>query len=327
MTTTGFKYNDVDLNVICEGTTSTTFTTGFTQLSRLQSGLSITFTNNTVNERPNNLNYKYNGVDISTYCIAKYSITTGSIAIPTKCTSIGVILVGGGAGSGGSTQNQCQAAIAYVAPVYVTVSQYDRTTHHNQGTQHGNIQQNQDGANGAQTFNLGADTQGYPNNNQNVHVWPTRTYEQQQQTGTAAVAEVNSGSQAGQAGVGGSYVYLTSTVTQGSNINIVIGAGGTASAAGTTSFTAGGDTYIQIAGGSAIYAPGGGSNTTISSGGNVITNTRSTTTASGVNANAATLNNYGTGADGSPARSQGSSQAGVAGQAGTTGYARVYYFY
>jgi hypothetical protein len=54
-----------------------------------------------VTENPNNFNYKYNGTDISTYCIAAYVESSGSntfSSIPAWCKNIRAILIGGGGG-------------------------------------------------------------------------------------------------------------------------------------------------------------------------------------------------------------------------------------
>lgn len=55
---------------------------------------------NNINEAPNNLNYKLNGTDISTYLVSYYLESSGSIAIPSWCNSIRAIIVGGGGGAG-----------------------------------------------------------------------------------------------------------------------------------------------------------------------------------------------------------------------------------
>jgi hypothetical protein len=70
--------------------TSTTYTTGIFSTTS-----SSDFTN--IDESPNTLYYTYQGTDVSEWCIASYvDSSTGLGTIPSWCTNVRIILIGGG---------------------------------------------------------------------------------------------------------------------------------------------------------------------------------------------------------------------------------------
>lgn len=77
----------------------------FTGVSTVES----IFTSGSVNETPSDLGYQINGTDISSFFIANFSdyTTSTSIQIPSWCTKIRFILIGGGGngGTGGAGTN------------------------------------------------------------------------------------------------------------------------------------------------------------------------------------------------------------------------------
>lgn len=91
----------VRISDICKNITTNDISNNYYRNLGIPFG-STTF-NSDINEKPANLGYKYNNIDISTYCIATYiesSVTTFT-SVPTWCNKIRAILVGGG-GSGGT---------------------------------------------------------------------------------------------------------------------------------------------------------------------------------------------------------------------------------
>ena len=98
-----YKINTNTISQICfqnDNTTYTDVSNNYFKNIKLTSK-SPTFSG-TINEKPNNSGYKYNGTDVSTFCIAPYVESEGSTAYsstPVWCTKIRAVLVGGG-GSG-----------------------------------------------------------------------------------------------------------------------------------------------------------------------------------------------------------------------------------
>ena len=61
---------------------------------------------NSVNEKINNMDYKIDGTDISTYMIAPYAENpSGTVTLPAWCNSIRAVIVGGGGGGGAEYHN------------------------------------------------------------------------------------------------------------------------------------------------------------------------------------------------------------------------------
>jgi hypothetical protein len=109
-----YKYKNTALSELIEGidsSTSTTIKTGIINNFNLDSSnivaSELPFTG--VSELPLDINYKYNGTDISDYAIARFDKYTGGYnvtAIPSWCNKIRFGLCGGGGAGGDSTANQ-----------------------------------------------------------------------------------------------------------------------------------------------------------------------------------------------------------------------------
>ena len=102
-----YQYNGIDIANIIQG-----FTRDMPEYKKtntnLNTGIGNTSLSLSLNERPNTINYKIAGVDISQYSIAKYTdfISSGNITIPTGCKTLTIALVGGGSSGGpGGIQN------------------------------------------------------------------------------------------------------------------------------------------------------------------------------------------------------------------------------
>lgn len=118
------------ISEICRNITTNDITDNYYRNLGIPLG-STTFTSS-INENPANLGYKYNNIDISTYCIATYiesSVTTFS-SVPSWCNKIRAILVGGGGtggtGSIGTTQD---TKIQNDGKFYVKFRHYNQSAH------------------------------------------------------------------------------------------------------------------------------------------------------------------------------------------------------
>lgn len=105
-----YKYKGAALSTVIKGINSSTSTTiktaitnGFNLVASDIVGSAVPFTG--VDEKPAAINYKYNGTDISTYAIAKYTKDAGTITIPAWCNKIRYALCGAGGAGGAATAN------------------------------------------------------------------------------------------------------------------------------------------------------------------------------------------------------------------------------
>jgi hypothetical protein len=151
-------------------------------------------------------------------------------------------------------------------------------------------------------------------------------YNQLQQNYQAVYSQAynqNSGGQVGQPGQIGGFIYFTSQVQAGTNVQIQqLSNGGSAGTAGIISPTAGGDTKISI-GQTTYTCPGGGNSATASSIVYELTNCTNSLSQYGVGSNQV-------GSGGITTRNTDTTSNvdyGSGGSSGTSGYARVYFYY
>jgi hypothetical protein len=117
---TNYQYKGIDMNNIIAGIKTAnrpTVVNSFPDLTRI-AGIDSSFNSTTIitAERPSNTGYRINGVDISTYSIAKYiefttsgSKTVSTLMGSTMATRITAVLIGGGGSGGAGTSNQFKA--------------------------------------------------------------------------------------------------------------------------------------------------------------------------------------------------------------------------
>ena len=97
-----YYYNGIALSSLCTSINSTQ--SKFTNNLGITLNTSYTALSTGINEKPTKTGFYNAGTDISTYCIASY--TENSISIPTWCTNLRVVLMGGGGNGAGSTTGQ-----------------------------------------------------------------------------------------------------------------------------------------------------------------------------------------------------------------------------
>jgi hypothetical protein len=121
ITMTNYQYKGIDINNIISGINSANRSTILTNLPKLNvtPQLNSEFTSASIIniERPANIGYQLNGIDISTYCIAKYidytspgSYPLGALLGTTMATRMMAVIIGGGGGGGAGTSNTYTAA-------------------------------------------------------------------------------------------------------------------------------------------------------------------------------------------------------------------------
>lgn len=257
-----YSYKNTPLTNLCKGYSINTFITKFnTGLTYVTS----TYTN-VVNERPIKLDYKYDGTDISTYCIANYieSSTTNftNTQIPSWCTKIRAVLVGGGGGGHPGTAanyisttnpainqneniNQFYKVDKHSRYVYsdynhpTDIANYDRVNEYT-------LPVADDGGGGG-TYQ---ENEHYHNNNINISVNTTYTLDKP--------------ATAGGGGGSGGFIYLKDKTIGNNAVSITVGSGGNISSNGN-------DTVLKL-GTSTTYTAGGGKSATNTSGGAAVSN-------------------------------------------------------
>lgn len=186
-----------------------------------------------INEKPTSLGYIYNSTtDISEYCIASYVQSSGTAysSIPTWCTKIRAVLVGGG-GTGGTGEKGTANFTPAVNSNYETEyyhnyynvwfddNNYTNTTI--------NLQNNSNSTRSSYSINLGINQMQY----QYSYV----------RTNTSANYTVLTTGKGGGGGGGGAFLYLDNIPVQ-STVGLTVVKGGPATATtlqiGTTTYTA-----------------------------------------------------------------------------------------
>ncbi len=155
-----------------------------------------------IDEKPSVTNFKYQGIDIQEYCVAPYeessSVNFSSSKLPSWCTKIRAVLIGGGGGGASAQVNTVQAA-NYWAGNY---------THHQ----------------ACKYYNKGQSSGGYRYQNNRYQITVTN----QAANYWGGAQQLNAG---GSGGGGGSFVYLpTIDITSSknnNNVSITVGQGGT----------------------------------------------------------------------------------------------------
>jgi hypothetical protein len=306
------------------GTSSLTLNTSYTSVF-----------SNTINEAPNPLGYKYLGTDISTFSIATWVESAGSTtftSIPTWCTKIRAVLIGGGGGAGGS-------GTANIA--HQTTGPHGHGPHghgpHGHGP-HGHGPNGHGPHNHNHQHTHGNDNQWAPDYNldYNPDYNPDYTPDYNQDN-----VQTPQPAQYGGGGGGGGFAYL-STYDIASNKNAVTvslgsggGLGGTNQAGqtgGSTTLTLPNSLSVIANGGGAAQSGGQGGGTATAAGGAAggVQAGVTATTNSGVSGVAGTTTETGTGgASGLAPYSSNSTMLtyGVGGNnaAGTGGYYRIYF--
>lgn len=303
------------LSEICKSITDTkteVYTIGFLNLS-ITTGGTKTFTS-TVDETPLTLGYEYEGTDISTYCIAAYVESSGTqfTSIPTWCTKIRAVLVGGG-GSGASGIKGNNAFTPSVNQHYLDNEQvylFVKNDNSQQPIDRNTFYQNDQNQSGLGTHH-----------EQNVNHYDLPAVNHQ----TSGVG--------GGGGGGGSFVYLPNiTIVPGASVNITNG-----SAGGNTVLTVQLTTYTAVGGKNASRtSKGAGGTYTISGainkpgddGGDAIESSAGLGGQSNLmKISSLTYGKGGNGSDGTAGTRGVSNEGGTvaAPQGGASGYYRIYF--
>ena len=237
--------NSVLLNNIINGCTNSNVQNAY----KILNSATNTFTSS-INETPSNLLYNYQGTDISTYCIATYVESSGTTftSIPSWCTKIRAILVGGG-GSGAKGLS----GVNHTAQ-HTRVNQQHNSRQVSYGYNNYNDQNNTGTNNIANSDNAQDDrNQNGGQHYQNIHNSDVPAYQ-------------DSGSGGGGGG-GGAFLYLSNTQVQGVSTFQV----STPAIATATTLTIGATTYTanggKTASGTSAGAFGSASNGTINASG------------------------------------------------------------
>ena len=336
--------NDISISTIVKCITNSTVNACFVGSGQIT--LTTTYTSTfsaRVNEKPSELSYQYQGTDISTYCIAPYVESSGSTAftsVPSWCTKIRSVLIGGGGGGGrGGTQYNVDLNEHYIIryELFDLVYYQHQQVHHDFYVDPGPplqinpaVQQDQTTA------------------QQNIQYQPQYFHRDQNQ---------HFNGQSGGGGGGGGYVYLnTYQIGTGyASVSVQLGTGGAGADSVTTSKgNAGGGTVLTLPGSVTITAGGGAGGQTggqasssadgsgggnVGSGGTVQTGGVQLTTGDYKNGNAGqtttggtsgfagsaytttTFDGYGYG-DGNDG---GATAGSIAGTTGNNGYYRIYF--
>ena len=216
--------------------TSTTYTSGiFTTTS------SSDFTN--IDESPSTLYYTYQGTDVSEWCIASYvDSSTGVGTIPSWCTNVRIILIGGGGDvqSYQNPNNNVNHDNAHYISTQIDIpnnSQILRPNDHNTDNTRNNGQDNKDNHQGVNTQSQINGTQ----TNITHHLKVNQTHHNNNNANTDHFQ---------QAGGGGAGIYLTTISTQTYNqIQIQTGQSNQSTILQLSSNSSNSTAYIITAGG------------------------------------------------------------------------------
>jgi len=202
------------------------------------------FTN--INEKPNTINYQYQGTDISNWSIAAYTEGNNNSSfsqsiLPTWCKNVRIIAIGGG-GSGFAGQHIHNAEHhATTTNLDIYIHQNNNHDHYQNDQQHGTLNQNQNRQQPGKYDNTAQgplgnhqanneqsraqhNNQGLrQDNNYNTHIHQNNN-ERQQQTQYGNIDTPHNYDAASYKGAGGAAIYITSIQTQTYNqINITAG--------------------------------------------------------------------------------------------------------
>jgi hypothetical protein len=233
MSTSNFKYKGTDISNIIKCINNTKTTNGATgiQVNTVYSNKfnGINYSEiNLINEVPNNLNYKYNGYDISKWCIATYIDVINATyngTLPSWCNAIRGILVG----SGGSGQAGNPVSLqSYTINVHQHLADQQSNDHYrpNQDRQidqtrtdlnflYGQVQQQAY----VRNLNVNVDFQYNGQSHQSVHAvdvgGPGNNHNQHQHQNNQINANYDQGS-TGLGGGGGGFIYISNLAVSNS---------------------------------------------------------------------------------------------------------------
>ena len=109
-----YSYKGVPISSIVKYITNTAAAASFKMTNAAMTTTTYVSPFTSITETPNNLQYQYNSTDISSFCISNYVEVTssGTVTTPSWCTSMRIVLIGGGAKgiSSGTSYNQYTAA-------------------------------------------------------------------------------------------------------------------------------------------------------------------------------------------------------------------------
>jgi hypothetical protein len=200
-----YKNNELPLNTICNSITNA-------NISNFYKGLSIPSSSanfiNGINEKPNNLGYSYENIDISEYCIAAYVESSGTqfTSIPSWCKKIRAILVGAGGNgaSGAKGSNQRVDAV-----------------HHNYLNEHHHKNNaNQNSANHNYDYDGGIDITYNVSNDENNRHNNTGNHNNKFNHQNTPAYDVQTNGAGGGGGGGGGFIYLDTTDIVGKSLQI-----------------------------------------------------------------------------------------------------------
>jgi hypothetical protein len=306
-----YKNNELPLNTICNSITNANISNFYKGLSILSSSANFI---NGINEKPNNLGYSYDGIDISEYCIAAYVESSGTqfTSIPSWCKKIRAILVGAG-GNGASGAKGSNRRVDAVHHNYLNL-------HHHRNNP------NQNSANNNQDYDGTIDvTYNIYNNENNRHNNTGNHNNKFNHQNNPAYHEQTNGAGGGGGG-GGGFIYLDSIDIVGKSLQIQGGGSNknTVLTIQTTAYTAlGGNNANSTTLGTAGSTQG---TSTLNVSGRNGQGANNTTKGLGGNAGLSIYSNtlsYGKGGDGSDG--VGGLETVIAGSSGQTGYYRIYF--